>query len=187
VGSDDPVDQLRRSLAAVDVLISRISPEQWSLPTPCTEWDVRRVVEHLVGMNRVFAAMLLGQGPPQRGDDLPVEALLRAFQDSADELLAAFAQPGVLKRSYTGPLGSATGEDRVKIRLYDLLAHGWDLAAATGQPAQVPADAAEASLTFVRAQLRDDARPGRFGPSQKAPDDASPIERLVAFLGRTTV
>jgi len=183
---DAPLDQLRRSLAAVDALIDKIRPGQWSSPTPCTEWDVRRVVDHLVGMNRVFAAMLAGDAPPQRGDDPAVEALPQAFRDSAAALLDAFTRPGVLERSYTSPLGRATGAERLKIRLYDLLAHGWDLAVATGQPAQLPADAAEDSLSFVHEQLRDDARPGRFGPPLTVPDDASAIERLVAFLGRST-
>ena len=182
---DDPLDQLRRSVVAVDDLISRIRPEQWAAPTPCEQWDVRRLVEHLVGMNLVFAAILADHQVPQRGDDLPAETLPRAFRKSADTLLSAFAQPGVLDRSYIGPLGSATGSERLKIRLYDLLAHGWDLAAATGQPAQLPDDAAQHSLTFVREQLSDDARPGRFGPPQNVPDSAPAIARLAAFLGRS--
>jgi uncharacterized protein (TIGR03086 family) len=180
------LDQLRRSLSAVDSLVSHIRPDQWSSPTPCTEWDVCRVVEHLIGMNRVFAAMLAGEAPPQRGEDLAAEALPQAFRESAAALLDAFAQPGSLDRSYPGPLGSATGAERLGIRLYDLLAHGWDIAIATGQPARLPVDAAVDALTFVRGQLSDDARPGRFGPRRNVPDTASAIEKLVAFLGRPT-
>ena len=85
---------------------------------------------------------------------------------------------------YAGPLGAATGADRLQIRLYDLLAHGWDLATATGQPIELPEDAAEQALAFVRTQLTDNARPGRFDPVQLVADDAPAIERLVAFLGR---
>jgi uncharacterized protein (TIGR03086 family) len=83
-----------------------------------------------------------------------------------------------------GPLGAATGTERLQIRLYDLLAHGWDLAQATGQPAALPEDLAEQALAFVRSQLTDQARPGRFAPAQLAADTAPAIERLVAFLGR---
>ena len=166
-------------------MIGAVRPDQWSAPTPCEQWDVRRLVEHLVGMNLVFAAMLAGDSPPQRGEGLASDALPRAFSDSADALLAAFAEPGALERAYTGPLGSATGSDRLKIRLYDLLAHGWDLAQATGHPVQLlPDDAAEDVLGFVREQLVDESRTGRFGPPRTAPEDAPAIERLVAFLGR---
>src|SRR5215471_587677 len=76
------------------------------------------------------------------------------------------------------------GAERLQIRLYDLLAHGWDLAQATEQPADLPDDLAEQSLAFARTQLTDQARPGRFGPAQIAAGQAPAIERLAAFLGR---
>jgi uncharacterized protein (TIGR03086 family) len=184
--TDDLLAQLRRSVVAVDTLIGKIHQKQWSAPTPCEQWDVRRVVEHLIGMNLVFSAMLADEPLPQRGAELPDGSLAETFRDSAAALIAAFAQPGALDRSYRSPLGSATGADRLRIRLYDLLAHGWDLAVATDQPPDLPDDAAENSLAFVRVQLSDDARPGRFGPPQTVPQDAAAIERLVAFLGRRT-
>ena len=65
-----------------------------------------------------------------------------------------------------GPLGAASGSDRLQIRLYDLLAHGWDLAHATAQPARLPEDLAEQSLSFARGQVSDQARQGRFAPAQ---------------------
>lgn len=180
----DPLDQLRRSFAAVAALISAIRPDQWPAPTPCEQWDVRRVVEHIIEMNLVFASMLADGRPPQRDEALPTDELSRAFIDSAASLLGAFAKPGALERSYAGPLGSATGSDRLKIRLYDLLAHAWDLAEATGQRLQLPDGASEDALVFVREQLTDGTRTGRFGPPQTVPDDAPAIEHLVAFLGR---
>lgn len=178
------LDQLQRSFAAVEDVVHGIRPDQWAGPTPCTDWTVRDVVGHLVGMNRVFAALLAAEPPPPRGDAIADEDLGPAFRDSAAALLAAFAQPGVLERSFVGPLGAATGAERLWIRLYDLLAHGWDLAQATGQPARLPEDAAEGALAFARGQLSEPARPGRFAPPQAVPDDAPAIERLVAFLGR---
>jgi len=100
-------------------------------------------------------------------------------------LLVAFGQPGVVEREVRGPLGVATGAERLQIRLYDLLAHGWDLAQATGQRFEVPDEVAEQSLAFVRVQVLEQARPGRFGPAQPVADHAPAIERLVAFLGRS--
>jgi uncharacterized protein (TIGR03086 family) len=82
------------------------------------------------------------------------------------------------------PLGTATGAERLQIRLYDLLAHGWDLAQATGQPAALPEDLAEQALAFAHTYLADQARPGRFAPAQLAADHAPAIERFAAFLGR---
>jgi uncharacterized protein (TIGR03086 family) len=179
------VEQLGRASGAVAGLISNIRADQWSAPTPCTDWTVRQLVNHLIGMNRVFAALLAGQPPPPRPsadhiEDDPVGA----YRDSAAELQDAFGRPGVLERAYPGPLGTATGAERLKIRLYDLLAHGWDLAQATEQPADLPDDLAAQSLAFARTQLNGQARPGRFGPAQSVAEQAPAIERLAAFLGR---
>jgi len=177
--------QLGRAFDAVAGLISNIRADQWSAPTPCADWTVRQVVNHLIGMNRVFVALLADQAPPPRpAADHVEDDPVGAYRDSAAALLGAFGRPGVLDRTYHGPLGTATGAERLQIRLYDLLAHGWDLAQATEQPADLPDDLAEQSLSFARTQLTEQARPGRFGPVQSVAEQAPAIERLAAFLGR---
>ena len=178
-----PLEMLERSFASIDPLIAGVRTHQWSAPTPCTDWNVQQVVTHIVGMNRVFAAMLAGAPPPAR-TEIAIGELLSACRDSAQQLLLAFRRPGVLQRSFESQMGSATGAERLNIRLYDLLAHGWDLAQATGQEAALPDEAAEAALVFVSGQLLDAARPGRFAPAQPVAADASALARLVAFLGR---
>lgn len=183
--SDSPIADLARSFDAVGALIARVRLDQWFAPTPCTDWTVRALVGHLIGMNRVFIALLAGQAPPQRPAVGHVERdPVGAYRDTAAALLSAFTAPGVLDHEYQGPLGSATGAERLQIRLYDLLAHGWDLARATGQRAELPDDVAEQSLAFACTQVSEHSRPGRFGPAQGIDERASAIERLVAFLGR---
>lgn len=179
------IEPLTRALGSVGDVVSGIRPGQWSAPTPCTEWNVRDVLAHVVGMNQVFAAILADRKPPERGSDPLGQDPVAAYTQSASALLAAFGEPGVLDRVYTGPLGEATGAERMQIRLYDLLAHGWDLAQATGQPFEVPDDLAGPSLAFARAQLASVPRAGRFADIQPVPDDAPGILRLVAFLGRS--
>jgi uncharacterized protein (TIGR03086 family) len=185
VQNEVQLDRLARSFAAVGELIDAIQSDQWSAPTPCMDWTVHRLVEHLVGKNLVFAAVLAGRPLPQRGDGMPSGQLAQSYRESADVLLDSFGQPGVLDRVYQGPLGAATGTERLKIRMYDLLAHGWDLAQALERPAGLPEDAAEESLAFARADGRA-VRPGGgcFGPPRPVADTAPAIVRLVAFLGR---
>ena len=179
------MEKLALVLEVASELIAGTRPEEWSAPTPCSAWDVRRLVEHLVGMNLVFAAMLTDQSPPQRGEDLLGDDPIGAYRNSASALLAAFAQPAVLDTTFQGPLGPATGAERLQIRLYDLLAHVWDLGQATDQPVQVPDDLAHQVLVFVRRQLSAHPRGDRFGPAQPVSDDAPAIDQLVAFLGRS--
>ncbi|HYK69859.1 MAG TPA: TIGR03086 family metal-binding protein [Streptosporangiaceae bacterium] len=178
-------ERLGRALDTVADLIDNVRADQWSAPTPCTDWTVSQLVNHLIGMNRVFAALLADEPPPPRPRADHVEGdPIGAYRDSASALEVAFRRPGVLERAYHGPLGTATGADRLQIRLYDLLAHGWDLAQATDQPLDLPDDLVEESLVFARSQLAEQARAGRFGPAQLVAAQAPAIERLVAFLGR---
>jgi len=182
---DSLIDNLARSFDAVGVLVAQVRPDQWFARTPCADWTVRALVDHLIGMNRVFIAMLAGHVLPKRPAADHVERdPVGAYRDTADALLFAFTASGVLDREYQGPLGSATGAERLQIRLYDLLAHGWDLARATGQRAELPDDVAEQALAFARTQVSEKARPGRFGQVQTIDERAPAIERLVAFLGR---
>jgi uncharacterized protein (TIGR03086 family) len=179
------VDQLSRALRVVGDLVTGVGPEQWSAPTPCTDWNVHQLVNHLVAVNLTITSLLSGQVLPERGLDHLGDDPAGAYRVSGATLRAAFDQPGILERSFRGSLGTATGEEFLQIRLYDLLAHGWDLAQATGQPAVLPEDLAEQALTFARVQLSTQPRTGRFGPAQPTADDAPAIDWLVTFLGRS--
>jgi uncharacterized protein (TIGR03086 family) len=143
---------------------------------------VQDVANHLVAMNLVFAALIDdGPMPERRGDHLgndPVEA----YWASAASFHAAFARPGVLERSVLGPMGSATGAERLQIRLYDLLAHGWDLMQATGIRAHIPEELAEQALVFVRDQLSTRARTGRFAEPQSVDGTPRPSTGSPGFL-----
>jgi uncharacterized protein (TIGR03086 family) len=133
----------------------------------------------------VFAA-LINEGPmPERGADHLGNDPVGAYWASAASSHAAFARPGVLERSYAGSMGSATGAELLQTRLYDLLAHGWDLMQATGIRAQIPEELAEQALVFVRDQLSTQARTGRFAEPQSVDDTAPAIDRLAGFLGRS--
>lgn len=171
----------------MQLVVSGIRSEQWPSPTPCDDWTVRRVLAHLIGMDRVFTALLTESPLPARDEAPPAdEQLPLALAASSTALRTAFTRPGALTRVLSSPMGSATGAERLQIRLYDLLAHGWDLARATGQRIEVSEDVAGASLVFAKAQLIDAARPGRFAPAQESDDGAPALDRLAAFLGRST-
>jgi hypothetical protein len=97
------------------------------------------MVNHLVEGNLVFTALLEGVLPPERGLDRLGGDPVAAYRASAAALQAAVARPGVLQRSYPGPLGVGSGAEKLQIRAADLLTHGWDLRQATGIAAKLPA------------------------------------------------
>lgn len=192
--ANPPIDKLQRALDAAGQLVAGVRSDQWSNPTPCPEWTVRALVDHLVTGNRRFAAIVSGEEPPPRetlgqaqGIDQLGDDPAGAYRDAAAALLAAFDRPGVLDRVFRVPAGPVPGVVALHLRITEALVHGWDLAHATGQPAQLPDDLAEEELAFARGAAAPDVpRTGRpFGPPLPIPDDAPAIDRLAAYLGRS--
>jgi uncharacterized protein (TIGR03086 family) len=173
-------------------LAAAIGDDDWARPTPCTEWNVREVLAHVVIGNDVYAEILRDEPPPHMtelrhlhdANRLGAEPVA-AFRTSADALLAAFRQPGVLERTFTVPVGPVPGMTALHLRLTETLVHGWDLARATGQRVPFSDDLAQQELAFTRAALAA-IPPGRspFGSPQPVVEDASPIDQLAATLGR---
>ena len=183
----EPVDKLSIALDATEHLVAGVRDDQWTDPTPCTEWNVRDLVGHLVVGNHAFASILRGQRPAAPREILgPGRDLPSAYRDSAAAVVSAFRQPGVLERLFTVPFGTVPGIVALHLRVTEALVHGWDLARATGQAADFPDDLAEEELAFSRAKLGD-VPPGRspFAPPQPVADDAPAIDRLAACLGRS--
>jgi uncharacterized protein (TIGR03086 family) len=101
-------------------------------------------------------------------------------------VLTAFRRPGVLDEQFVVPFGPVPGIVAAHLRIVEMLVHGWDLARATGQSTDFPDDIVEQELAFSRAKLGE-IPPGRtpFAPGQPVAQDAAPIDRLAACLGRT--
>ena len=193
--TSDPISPLRAALDAAGEIVAAIGPDEWALPTPCPEWPVRGVVNHLVGGNLLFARILAGERLPPREElvaasrtDRLGEDPVAAYRQAADRLLGAFETDGVLQQTFTVPRGPVPGIAALQLRIVEALVHGWDVARATGRPARFPEELAERALQFTRAALADvpPAPPGRapFGPPQPVADDAPALDRLAALLGR---
>lgn len=175
---------LERGIAAVGTLVTAIRSDQWTADTPCSEWDVRALVNHLVGVNLRFAGLLNDGAMPSIPPDCLGDDPAAAYRASSTQLMQAVGRPGALERSYPGPFGAASGAELVQLRLADLLTHGWDLDQALGTSAQLPDDLTERALAFFQGKLTADNRGGRFAEPHPVADTASALERLAAFTGR---
>ena len=189
-----PVESLASASQEAGLLLAGVRDDQWDLPTPCADWSVRDVAEHLVGGTRRFARALReaspaeppAPAPPGPPADPAPGGLAAAYRESAADLLAACAAAGALDRVVTVPFGQVPGVVALHLRLVEALVHGWDVATATGQVARFDDESVERALDFSRAQLSR-IPPGRrpFGPPQPVADDAPVLDRLVARLGRS--
>ena len=168
------IAQLSDALERTGRLVAGIRDDQWGSSTPCAEWDVRALVNHVVNGNTKLAAAL--------GADTHSTS---EYEETAATLLAALQQPGALDRIVEIPFGTVPAAVGLHIRLTELLVHGWDIARATGQQTDFPEALAEQELEFSKAALNS-VPPGRspFAAPQPAPEAAPALDRLAAMLGR---
>jgi uncharacterized protein (TIGR03086 family) len=187
----DPAAGLAEALELAGRLVAAVKPDQWELPTPCTAWDVRQLVDHLVAGHQLVARVLHGEPFEQAvaavrsvDDKLGGDAAA-AYDASATDVLAAFAVPGVLERPVHVPFGTVPGAVALHLRIVECLVHGWDLATALGVPFDPPTPLVEQEIAFS-GPLLGQVPPERrvFAPSRTAAEGARPIERLAALLGR---
>jgi uncharacterized protein (TIGR03086 family) len=177
---------LDRALAATEAVVTGVRADQWAAPTPCTELDAHGVLNHLVRGNLLFAAIIRDGPRPVPGADHLGSDPQAAFRQAATELREAFAAPGVLEAVYQAPFGTGPGARLAHVRVVEVLVHGWDLARATGQPAEFPEDVAERALAGARRVLttRPEGPGAPFGTEVTVPRDAPAVDRLAGFLGR---
>lgn len=176
----DPLTQFGQLGPALGAVVAGISPDQLDRPTPCANFTVRGVLEHMIGGATAFAAAYRGEEAPAPDISDP----LHGFGPALDDLAAAISAPGAIDRTVAAPFGSVPGETFARFVVLDGLVHGWDMATATGQPYEPPDELVAAVDAFAHQAL-DPLRDGQtFGDAVEPADGASPIERLVAYTGR---
>jgi uncharacterized protein (TIGR03086 family) len=178
----------RRSVDGFADRVSRVAPEQWSAPTPCSEWDVRALVNHVVGEERWTAPLFAGATIAEVGDRLDGDLLgvdpLAAARAAAEETNAVVSAPGALARTVHLSFGDTPADEYVNQLVADHLVHGWDLAVAVGtDTAMDPEVLAYCARWF--AGVEDAYRSsGAIGPPVPVPPDASEQDRLLGAFGR---
>jgi uncharacterized protein (TIGR03086 family) len=132
--------------------LERVRPHQWTLPTPCTEWDIRALVNHVVGANRRYTMLLHGAPADEVDATRHLDHLggdaVASFVATARELNSAFREPGALARTATHPAGARTGAQLLGMRVLDVAVHTWDLARAIGADESLDPDVVAFSLTM---------------------------------------
>lgn len=181
-------DDFDRAASMVTSLVAALGDDQWTLPTACADWDVRAVVNHLAHGN-AKVAFWADVGPPAPDGDYLGAAPASAFVASVAAARAVLAEPGLMTRRVTTPLGEVPGVFLVHMRVNEYLAHGWDLADATGASTDLLPDLAEGALEQWRSRFGSAPRQpgGPFGPAVEARPGATAADRLAAFLGRKAV
>jgi len=187
----DAIDALQRATEDYRSRLHKVhSPRQWESPTPCDQWTVRDVADHILGGNRFTVMILDGLAPAAAMDRVMhgdfVDEPIRAFDKSSSEQLAAFRQPGMLERLHQHPIGLISGRRLAALRMSDLVVHGWDLARALGLPEELDPELVTESIAVFGELAENPAAADFFGPGagRTLPEGASDQSRLLDMVGR---
>jgi uncharacterized protein (TIGR03086 family) len=188
----DEVATMSSVIAMTKRVVDGIEPSQLDNPSPCEAWSVRDVLNHITGGAEMFAICVRdGQisdeklGQIMTGDNLG-DDFKSSFRHAADAAEASFQIPGAMDRIVTLPFGEMPASIALNIAVFDLSAHAWDLAKATGQSTSLDPDVVEIAYQVAQVMLTDEMRAsGLFGPAVPVDDGAPVADRLAALAGRT--
>ena len=182
--TDSPLNQALQSTLAV---LTKVGPDDMESPTPCASWDVRALVNHLVGTPRWWAAVVSGQDLAADADYAAGD-FVAAYEESGRLAVAAFAAEGALDKTVQLPFGEFSGAVLRDLAATEQFIHGWDVARATANSADLDPGLAAWLLGRARLVITDAYRGpdghALFGPVAEAPAGAGPADQLAAFLGR---
>ena len=191
----DPVDMLRKTTLRVREVVSGVKQSQAQDPTPCSEWDVRGLLNHLIGGLEFTAGCIAGSPPNIRPseadssyiDEPDVAVLIEAYHTLLDRVLQTGSEPGALDGIVSTPnFGDMPVGQIFFGTTMDQFIHGWDLAKATGQDTALDADLVEFAYGMLTsAGFADMGRQAGFiGPEITVPENSSRQDKLIAYMGR---
>ena len=174
-------------------LVGRVRPEHWSNPTPCSDWNVRTLVGHLIATMRGYCVLLQGAPAAQflsllerqseAGGTDPVVACKAAVQS----VRAAFAEPRALERIVHHPIGDIPGSRLLAMRTADNVIHSWDLATAIGADPGIDDRLVEVVYEYLAPRAESGAlyATSLFSPPTKPlAEGATRQEQLMRLAGR---
>ena len=164
-------------------LVNEVGPEQWSAPTPSSDWDVRALVNHIVSEERWTVPLMEGKTIDDVGDSLEGDLL------GDDPAGAATAAARAAQRAAEEPIttvhlsyGDEDASEYLRQLVADHLIHGWDLAAAIGTDAGMDPDVVDEVASWYAE--REDLYRSSGAVADRVEGFDSPADALVGAFGR---
>ncbi len=184
----DPAELHRRGCEEFGRRVQAIGRDQWQLPTPCEDWNVRELVNHLVVENKWVAPLMEGLTIPEVGDRFAGNVLgddpKAEWERSVQEATAAFAGKGAMERTVHLSYGDTPARHYALELFSDLLIHSWDLARAIGADEELPADLVEVCYERSKPHEESMKKSGLFGAMVTPPPGGDLQTQLLAVYGR---
>ncbi|OEJ24211.1 TIGR03086 family protein [Streptomyces agglomeratus] len=174
--------------------VHAVRENQWQAPTPCTDWSVRDLVNHLTLEQLWVPPLVTEQRPTEEGaggsfgfdpegdvlGDDPVAAWDRAAADARE----AFGAPGALERTVRLSYGETPCSAYCSQMVADLVVHAWDLARAIGADERLPEDLVNFAVREVGPYSAELEKSGLFAAPVEPPPGADVQTKLLNLLGR---
>ncbi len=188
----DAVEALHAANAEFERRLRQVAPDQWELPTPCPEWTVSGLVNHMLLGTRMSIHVLSGMPRDEvishLDDDLlgTTDDPVATFVELAEQVVTGFSRPGGLDGMVEHPAGEFPRPVFCGFRVADAACHAWDLARAIG--ADETLDEALVDYAWNDAQPMREmiVASGMFGEgaSGTVGDDAPLQTRYLDLMGR---
>jgi len=166
-------------------ILAAVKTSQWPHPTPCTDWNVKQLVNHMVSGARNVTFIMEGQGPQNIGDALGDDPLA-SFDEAVKSAVAAANAPNAMSRTVKTRRGELPAGEYLLGQVQEMLVHGWDLAKAIGADTKLDPELME--VCYARAlRNREGLRTGStaWGPAEAdVPGTAGAQTKYLAILGR---
>jgi uncharacterized protein (TIGR03086 family) len=178
------IEQYRRSVAGFTERLAQVRPDQWSAPTPCAEWDVRALVNHIVYEERWMPPLFGGATIAEVGDRFEGDLLGSNPVVSAAEAAREAEAAVELDRTVHLSFGDLPGSEYLRQLIADHLVHAWDLAAAIGADRALDPEVVRDCARWYADQEDAYRSSGAVGPRVSVPSSAGEQDRLIGAFGR---
>lgn len=180
-------DLLESAIASTRVVLERVDTSQMRDRTPCAQWNVSQLINHIVGAQFYFLGILAGEIRANEPTNFSNGNFLKAFDNGSNLCVEAFGHEGVMSEILALPSTEITGFSFVRVAATDIFVHGWDLAQATGQSTNLSPDLAAKLLVAAKIATPPVTRSvsgSPFSSERTAPIGACEADQLAAYLGR---
>lgn len=184
---DRAVELFVESIGRFADRVDGIAHDQWAQPTPCAEWEVRTLVNHVCGEQLWAPHLVAGETIAQVGDRYDGDVLgddpKTTFRRAVEASTAAFSR-AALDEDVHLSFGDVPCRVYLDQMLTDAEVHGWDLARALGEDAELEPETASYLLPGVQAQEELLRSSGMFAEPVPVGADADDATKLLGVLGR---
>ncbi|MBA2725723.1 MAG: TIGR03086 family protein [Actinobacteria bacterium] len=185
-----PSDIFVLAVDEFDARVKQVKDDQWVDATPCTEWNVRDLINHIVNEARWVPPLLAGKTIAEVGNALDGDLLgsnpHEAWDKARDEELQAVKTLGALDQKVHVSWGDIPAGEYLAQVLMDHVIHAWDLARAIGADDKLDDELVEYCYDVAKPMEEMLRGSGLYGNEVSVADDAGTQKKLLALVGRTT-